>query len=68
MADDLVTGHHWIHGAAPLVANLMDVAVADATVVDCNDDVVWAGLAAIEVKGSERRGLGLRGVAKRFHV
>ena len=67
-ADDLVAGNHGVHGAAPLVAHLVDVGVADAAVVDCNDDVGGARFAAVKVKRGERRGLGLRGVAKRFHV
>ena len=67
-AYDLVAGDHGVHGAAPLVAHLVDVRVADAAVVDGNDDVGGARFTAIEVKRGERRSLSLRGVAKRFHV
>ena len=63
-----MAGDHGVHGAAPLVADLVDVGVADAAVVDGDDDVGGAGLAAVEVERGERRGLSLRGVAKRFHV
>ena len=68
VADDFVAGDHGVDGAAPLIADLVDVGVADAAEVDCNDDVIGARFAAVEVKRGEGRGLGLRGVAKRFHV
>jgi hypothetical protein len=45
----------------------MDVGVADAAVVDRDDDIGGAGLAAVEMEGRERGGFGLGGVAKRFH-
>ncbi len=67
-ADDLVAGDHGVEGAAPLVADLVDVGVTDAAIVDGNDDVAGSWFATVKVKGSERRGLGLRGIAKRFHV
>ena len=40
--DDLVAGHHREDRAAPLVPGLVDVGVADAAVVDVDDDVPGA--------------------------
>ncbi len=48
VADDLVAGHHRVELAAPLAAHLVDVRVADAAVVDGEDDVVGVGLAAVK--------------------
>ena len=62
-ANDLMTWDHGVHGAAPLVADLMDVGVADAAVEDLDDDVGWAGIAAFEAEGGEGGGLRLGGVA-----
>ncbi len=47
-AGDLVTGHHREDGAAPLLADLVDVAVADPGEGDVDDDVVIAQLAPFD--------------------
>ena len=65
-ADDLVAGDHGEEVVAPLAADLVDVGVADAAVVDGEDDVVGVGLAAVEVQGGEGGGLGGSGVSRRI--
>ena len=62
-AHDLVAGHHREDGAAPLVAGLVDVGVADAAVEDVDLHVVRAHLAAVELERRQRGGLGEGGVA-----
>jgi len=54
-AGDLMAGHHRILGAAPFVARLMDVRVADAAEFDLDGNVEFARLAAIESEGSDGR-------------
>ena len=51
-ADDLVAGHHGIHRAAPLVAHLVDVGVADAAVGDLDDHIARARFAALKAVGT----------------
>jgi len=67
MSDDFVAGDHGEETAAPLGAGLVDVGVADAAVVDGEDDVVGVGVAAVEGVGGEGGGFGLGGVAEGFH-
>jgi hypothetical protein len=47
-ADDLVAGHHRVDGAAPLVAHLVDVRVADAAVLNLDEHVARAHVAPVE--------------------
>ncbi len=51
-ADDLVAGDHGEEHVAPLAADLVDVGVADAAVVDGEDDVVGVGVAAVKGPGT----------------
>jgi hypothetical protein len=62
-----MTGNHGVQLGAPLAADLMNVGMTDAAEVDSDDNIIGARLAAIEVEGRERRGLGLGGVSERFH-
>ncbi|MFT3765446.1 MAG: hypothetical protein QM820_08030 [Minicystis sp.] len=62
-ADDLVAWHHGIGGVRPLVADLMDVRVADSAVEDPDQDVVLARVAALEGEGPQRRGVVVRSIA-----
>ncbi|MNH15731.1 hypothetical protein D3C79_753500 [compost metagenome] len=61
-ADDLVPGHQRVHGNAPLIAGLMDVGVANATVEDLDGDIVRARAATLEGHGCQGAGRGLGGV------
>src|ERR1700754_3348330 len=53
-AYDLMTGHHREDRSAPFVADLVNVGVADATVKDINDYVVFSWFAAFERVWSQR--------------
>ena len=50
-ADDFVAGDHGVDRTTPLVADLVDVGVADAGEEDFDDDVIGAGVAALEAVG-----------------
>ncbi|HEX8897280.1 MAG TPA: hypothetical protein VF751_01165, partial [Chthoniobacterales bacterium] len=68
-ADDLVAGHARILGAAPLAARRMQIGMANAAKKNVDLDIARAGIAAIEGKRRERRGLGAGGVAfGRIHI
>ena len=67
VADDLVTGDHGEEFVAPVAVDLVDVGVADAAVVDGDDNVVGVGLATVKGPGGERRGLRGSGVAEGLH-
>ena len=47
-ADDLMTRHHWVDRVAPLIADGVDVGVADAAPLDSDVDIVVVELAAGE--------------------
>ncbi len=66
-ADDLVAGHHGEDGWTPVLIDLVDVGVADAGVEDLDDDIVRAGVAAIEAEGGQRGGFSEGGVAFGLH-
>jgi hypothetical protein len=53
-AHDLVAGHDGVLRDAPVVADHVQVGVADAAVEDLDGDVVGAERAALEVEGRER--------------
>ena len=62
--DNFVAGNAGVdggHGVLPLVANLMEVGVADAAEENFNLDVLRAGLATLEGERSERSGCALGG-------
>ena len=52
-ANNLVSGHHWVHRGAPLAAGAVDVAVANPGVRDLDVHVVRVGVAALKLKGSQ---------------
>ena len=62
-AYDLVAGHQWVNGNAPLVACLMDVGMADAAVENIDRNVVGPWAAAFEFHGGEGSGGRLGGVS-----
>ncbi len=47
-ADDLVARHHGKDRAAPFVAGLVDVGMADAAIENVDQDIVRAGLTALD--------------------
>lgn len=61
-AGDLVAGDHGVGGRAPLAADVVDVGVADAAVLDLDEDVVGADITALDGGRRERFGRGCRGV------
>ncbi len=62
-ARDLVPGNHGEDALEPLVTDLMNVGVANAAELDVDVDVVFAEIAAVELKrGQLRAGLG-RGIS-----
>jgi hypothetical protein len=63
-SDDFVTGHEGVQATAPLVAGLMDIGVANATIQDFDDNVVGTRVAAGEVKWSDLVRGGLGGIAE----
>ena len=56
LAGDLVPGHARIGSATPFAAGRVDVGMADAAKADVDLDIGWSRVAALEGKGSERRG------------
>src|SRR5690606_1919367 len=64
-ADDLVPGHHREDAAAPFVACLVDVAVADAAPEDVDGHVVRARRTALDRERRQRAAGGSGGVGGR---
>jgi hypothetical protein len=58
--DDLVPGNHGEHPVSPLVANLMNIGMADAAIEDLDQDVFGTRVPALEVERSQR-GSGILG-------
>ncbi len=55
-AHDFVAGHHRIPRAAPVVADVVHVGVADPAVQDLDDDVVRPRAAAVELEQAQAAG------------
>ena len=66
-ADDLVARHHRVTRATPVVADLVQVRVADAAVQDVDGHVVGAQRAAVDRQRLQGRAGGKGGVGKRAH-
>ena len=66
-AGNLVPRHHGKHAAAPFVARLMNVGVADAAIFDLYDDIVFLGFSPFERERRERRLGGRGGIGLGFH-
>jgi hypothetical protein len=48
-----MTWDHWENGAAPLVAGLMDIRMADAAVGNLNQHIVNTDIVTLKQKGLE---------------
>ncbi len=66
LADDLVAGHHRVERVVPVVANLMEIGVADAGVENLDLDIVRAGFAPLEIERDKRRLRVVGGIAFDF--
>jgi len=52
----------------PIVARLMEIGMADATIEDFHDDVVWAQRAPLKGERFKWRRGGLSRISKCFHI
>ena len=66
-ADDLMARDHGIDRAAPVVAGVVDVGVADAAIENVDHDVVGARIAPLEPPGREPLLRGVGGPARNLH-
>ncbi len=60
-------GHHRVDRVAPVIPNLVQIAMANARVEDFNPDIAWSQRAAFDAERAERirgapGGIGRRGV------
>ncbi len=58
--DDLMAGNHGINRTAPLVADLVDIRMADPAILNLDDNVGWTGCAPVKRKRLQSR-LGMLG-------
>ena len=66
LADDFVARNHREDRAAPFVAGLVNIGMADATIKDVDQNIVRAGLAALDGEGCNRRLCGSGGIGGSF--